>query len=190
MNRNEEVIFKDDPRAAEQVNVQMWKSIDGSLFFDEHMARWNSSTATRCEKCGKQTRWRGFPLCDEHQSEAERKKWEELELEEWNGEPLMLYDDKEFFFSMGDLDSYCDVHGCDPSDLMLVICVSSKPGDYHVDSDTFVDHLGEDQEIDDHVWEAIEALNQAIKDSSPMAWAWDPGDTRPACFYSKKEGEE
>ena len=46
------VILRDSPEAAEPVNMPVWKSRNGRVYFDEMAARYDGCTHVKCKDCG------------------------------------------------------------------------------------------------------------------------------------------
>ncbi len=110
--------------------------MDCGIEFKKHF-----TYAKRCESCA----WK-----------EKCKKYQALELVEWDFEaPLCIFDDDTYFFDADDILIYCDDHDIKPSELMLVVCGTSNFST--IDNDHWCDELHED-------WEPSAAFEKKLKE--------------------------
>lgn len=138
----------------------------------EHMAGYCCATARECRGCGARMEGKqGFTACNGCRQLEARKKWEALELVEWNGEHLATFDSDEFFF---DEESALEYVAENP-DAMLVICEPHKGGCFDL-HDWLADDLPEDADPDPpkEVEDAIAILNKWLTTTTFSWWPTGP----------------
>jgi hypothetical protein len=172
--REKPIILPGDPEAAKPVTITGWQSRAGHVYTGgeaEWLARSSGATHLPCESCGKPRPKYGFTLCPECRAVAIREQFAKLDRVEWDEEtPLCEYQGDRYFFSLEDVDEFCDDNGTARSDLMLVLC---RP-EYATELDPFDLYHEMLPEEETHVpaWmhKAFEALNRVIRDHQ------QPGD--------------
>ncbi|GEM_PF-1695761 len=98
-----------------------------------------------------------------------RKKYEALELVEWDARtPLCIYDDDTYFFDADDIISYCENHDIKPSDLMLVLCETTNFST--IDFDQWCDEVHEDWEPSSEFSKRLEEFNEFLQNESTNTW--------------------
>ena len=169
------VILPSDPEAARLETHQVWvdrlgRIYDTRLQEAERLARWGGATHVPCGDCGAPTP-KGWLVCQVCREKRARVRYDALEKREWDGEtPLTLYEGDEWFFSEEDIEVYCDTHGVEVGDLMLLW---SKPEHaYPPDPyDLYVDLLPEDGDLPDGVQEAFDELAEKLNAcKTPISW--------------------
>lgn len=173
----EKVIFPEDPEAAKLVTVELWQTRDGLLYGkdDEAIARRAGATHRHCEDCGAPVSLRRSPyvVCGDCRHKRDVKRWHELPRRPWDGTtPICIMHSDTFFFGEEDLADYCDVHGVQPNDLLLVHCRPSKPREIDA-ADYFCDELpedGDESSLPQDIIDAVDALNEAIRKCPPLSW--------------------
>lgn len=180
---DKKIMYDSDLAAVyEERTLKGWWSVKSthnnfSRFFeeDEHMARYDGCTHMLCKECGKRTHRKSWTCCADCRAKHTRKRYEALQVVDWDGETYVCtFDDDQFFNSPDEIYDYCEEHGCKPEDLMLVLCEPGYPS--QVNTDYWCDELPEDGELPAEVLEALDALNDVISKSGPIAW-W-PGKKR------------
>lgn len=95
-----------------------------------------------------------------------------MERAVWAGEPLVIFDSDQYFFDAESLSDYCWENSVLPSELQLVICEPNYPPEFDIEQhceEVIPD--GEDYySLSQQIRDAAEALNKAIKESSPASW--------------------
>jgi hypothetical protein len=169
--KEDRVIFSDSPEAATLVMVELWKSSRGKYYSkkDEAVARRDGATHIKCE-CGNVTEkmWTSCKVCrDKRQAE----RYAKLSVVEWDGKtPLCLYRDDEFFYSIEDIEAYCEEYEVSVEDLCFVLCERMKPPQVDVDS-LFEDHLTDEiSDIPDEIYKAAKEFNAILSEYAPKIW--------------------
>lgn len=123
--------------------------IDCGIEFEKHF-----TYAKRCESCA----WK-----------EECKKYQALELVEWNGEDaLCIFNDDTYFFSEDDIISYCEDHDIEPSGLMLVLC--HKTNFSTIDWEHWCDEVHENWEPSPEFSKRLEEFNEFLQNESTNTW--------------------
>ena len=182
-----EKIMYDSDEAAQRVTLSGWKSRDGFFWpdkddpkFAEHHARWGGCTHILCKECGDHTHEKHWTCCSHCRQKKSDARYESLEFQEWNGEPLCLWDGDEYFFSEDDIELFADEHEIeDVSTIKLVICEPQYASEIDVD-DMFCDLLPEDMYVHDvapKLAEAMATVNDLIRKKEEIM-CWMPGKKR------------
>lgn len=147
---------------AKRVTVTGWVDKDGNFFGEnEHLARWSGCTHIKCD-CGNLTE-KQWTACKECRNKKSIEKFKSFQVVDWDREtPICLYDSDEYFFDEESLDDYCEEHGCNKKDLMLVLCKASErqvlePKEF------LADDTHEDWEPSIEIIKAADAFNEAVK---------------------------
>lgn len=170
----EEMVLEDSPEAASVQTVTGWVSRLGHFFGPgeqgERTARYDGSTHKKCA-CGAITTKGGWIKCEACRAKEASEKFKTLKREKWDGKtPLALYDGDAYFFSIDDIDQYCEDNDAKPESLRLVLCYPVKPSEVNA-NDMFCDQLPEDGEVEDaDILAAVDALNAAIRKAGPFSW--------------------
>lgn len=169
------MILSTSDEAASIKTVTGWVSRDGHFYGEnERVARYAGCTHRPCEDCGEPAN-KHFIVCSTCRAKRQRAKYDALPKEEWNGDPICLYDGDKFFFDLDDIICYCEDHDVRPQDLMLT---DTRPdGLRRVDDDYWCDDLPEGVEVPDTVYDALEVLNKAIVGVGDIVW-WMKGSKR------------
>lgn len=170
----------DSDEAATAKTLTVWVSSGGRNFLNEHSARYDGSTHTRCE-CGKLTR-KPCTKCEQCKEKAAEEKFQKLPFKEWDFETPVYSKryDKYFFDEESIIDFiFEELEDEEDKDLRLLLCI---PQNYHeLDGSYWEDILPEDGEIDDRLQKAIDALNEVVH-KLPVA-SWIPSKTRTEYIY-------
>ena len=173
MKEAEKIILKDSPEAATYwTDITGWVSRGGRFFGDgpgaENSARWAGCTHVTCPDCGEVIE-RDFVRCKKCREAFAEKRYLARESRRWDGEtPLYSEVADRFFFYEHELNDYCEEYECTPASLRLLLCKGEWLSS--IDPDYWADELPEECELPPAVEEALEALNQAIKEVGPMSW--------------------
>ena len=176
---NAKIIMYDSDEAAQfKVDTIGWVDRFDHYWGDnEHAARMAGCTHHPCSGC-KGSVHRGATLCQTCTKKKQAKDYEETEGKEWNGDtPLYsMLNDQFWFADFRHLFEDCEGPGHSVEDLQLYICdpeYLTPIGD-----DRWLDDLPSEQygqigcvELPDDVWNAVEALNEAIKKQGRVAWS-------------------
>jgi hypothetical protein len=164
------IILRDSTEAAQyKTNLSGWVSRNGHYWGeDEHMARYDGSTHTKCEKCG--TVHSNHSYCSPCYKAAKEAKFDALPVEKWDGfTPLCLFDSDRYFFNDDVLDFIADL----PEDAVLRIAKCKPHYLALVTDDNWQDDLPEDGELPEEVAQKLDELNAAIKAAGPVSWFED-----------------
>lgn len=173
MKTETEIILPDDPRAARYVtDVKGWVSRDGCFYGnDERLARWAGSTHNVCEACEVVT-VRPHTKCPACRAKAGAERHAKRDTRPYNGEPIYSEAIEEFFFDDGDLADYLEGDDALPlEDLRLVFCYPQFVDCIDAE-DQWNDVIPEDGEAPDWLREAVETLNDTIREhrDHPISW--------------------
>jgi len=168
MTINDKPIFIESPQAAQIKTVTGWFSRIGTYWGnDEKMARFEGHTHIHCP-CGKDHE-RGY--CSiEHKQRLEKDfaSYPKLPFDKGSGVFNLLGTDT-FFYEFSGILEYISEEGIvDINNLKLVHCEGQ--GLSTLDSDHWADELPEDGELPDCVYEAMQALNLAIKQAGDVSY--------------------
>lgn len=110
--------------------------------------------AKRCESCY----WK-----------EKRKKYEALDIVEWDGKtPICIYDDDTYFFDEDDILIYCEDRNIKPSELMLVLCQTNNFST--IDFDQWCDEVHEDWEPSSEFQKKLKEFNDFLEEESTNTW--------------------
>lgn len=173
MKTEAEVILPGDSRAARYVtDVKGWVSRDGRFYGDdERLARWAGSTHNECESCGAVTE-RPYVKCPACRAKAAEDRHAKRKVKPYSGEPVYSEAIEQFFFDDGELTDYLEEDDAlSLSDLQLVFCEPQFA--YEIDAeDQWQDIIPEDGEAPGWLREAVERLNETIREhrKDPVSW--------------------
>ena len=167
-----QVIMYDAPEAASIQTVTGWVSADGRFFGkDEDLARFCGATHRRCENNPEHPAHEINSSCYQCRTERRDQVFAAMPAKEWSDEPLVGFDDDNYFFDAESLRDYLLESDVSLSDLRLCICEPNMPREIDP-SDVFSDDLPEDGEIlDDQLAAAFDLLNEMIRQSGPLSWS-------------------
>jgi hypothetical protein len=174
MSQAKEVVFADDPRAAEPVTVTAYKSLDGHIYLHEQAARYGSATHSRCDECSAPT-VKGWSLCDDHRIKANDAKYAALDAAPQRKDGLLYSRATEKFTDDPDeLLEELENEGYEVftlEDLQLVCTDPHYPSQFDL-ADYDVELAPEDQvnEWSEEVVNAVTALNAAFAAHQPLSW--------------------
>jgi hypothetical protein len=165
---DKKIIMRESDEAASIKTVTGWVSSDGRWWGDnESTARYAGSTHSLCE-CGTVVD-KGWTKCDKCRDKDRFEKYKTLQTKVWDGvEPLVLWDDDEFFFSDSDLMEYCEDQNMQPQDLQIVF--AEPVYGRFIDDDYFCDELSEDGDLPDTIHAAMGVFNEVVKAAGPLSW--------------------
>lgn len=169
-DKEREVMY-DSPEAAYRKTVTGWVSRHGQFWGDnEHMARYNGCTHTKCN-CGNKTK-RGRSKCPVCEVFAKNKRYHNLPFKEWDHKtPLALYNDDVFFFDEDAIIDYLDEYELNPEDLQLVYCRPEYLSE--IDGDYWTDSLPEDGDFTKEFKDKLNEFNRFINKQGPVSWFHD-----------------
>ena len=171
MKTETEVILPSDPRAAHYVtDIKGWVSRDGRFYGnDERLARWAGSTHNVCDACGAVTE-RPWTHCAPCRARSKAERHAKRETKPYNGEPIYSDAIDKFFFDEDELLDYlADDDAVPLNDLQLVFCKPQFARE--IDTDIWCDELPDDHEVPGWLTEAVETLNQTIRErEEPLSW--------------------
>jgi hypothetical protein len=166
------IILSTSDEAAQQITVTGWVSRNGHFYgSDERTARYDGCTHRPCESCGTPT-GRHEVKCPPCRKAHDDAKFAALPFEPYDGKPVALYHDDEYFFDEDDIINYAEEHEIPITDLRLVKCVPQYAEE--VDPrDIYEDLLPEDGELPDYVIAAFDILNATLRnfpEKRPISW--------------------
>ena len=169
----EKIVLNTSEEAATfKTGMSGWVDRHGRFYGkDERMARWSGCTHVLCSFCKKPVR-KGYTACDNCRLKKSIEKYNEMERKEWDGEtPLYSHRTDKYFFDSDDIEDDLHFYNCSIESLRLIICepIYLRP----IDNSFFLDDMPEDSELSEEIWDAINALNEAVKKQKPIAW--EPG---------------
>ncbi|MGM8922553.1 hypothetical protein ACS6O0_06695 [Enterobacter hormaechei subsp. steigerwaltii] len=173
--KTEKIVMMDSDEAASILTVTGWVDRQGRYWgSDEHQARWCGATHRKCKnKPGEHPIHSTHGYCEECHRESRQAKFATFEREVWAGEPLVIFDDDQYFFDAESLADYCYEHSLLPSELQLMICEPNYPPEF--DLEQHCEEIMPDGDdyycLPQAVRDAAEALNKALKESAPVSWS-------------------
>lgn len=168
------ILDTNEKAATYRTDIHGWVSRNGNFYGQsKEMAQWDGCTHVPCKSCGEPTPKQRLQ-CPKCRLARETALYNAREARAWDG-VAMLYSEKtgEYF---NDLETAEDLleKGETLVDLRLIIC---EPVYLHeINTDYWEDDLGEEGDLPEDVYVALDALNQAIQDADPVSW--EPGRFR------------
>lgn len=179
------IMYESDEAATYKEGIKGWVSSTGQYCGNnEHLARYAGSTHSKCE-CGN-TMSRGWLKCDECRAQRSNERYQALEFQEWNGEPVVEYDNDQYFFDEDDLREYIEEH--ESNELQFVIC---EPNIAPYIEEYALDLLPEDLYIDDiapELAKMIGDINDYISKNKPVI-SWGAGKRRTTIKFPDAKQE-
>lgn len=129
------------------------------------------ATHTDCDRCKQEFEkpYTYSKYCQSCEYVIRHEKYLSLPLVEWDGESaLSLWDDDQYFFSIDEIQDYCEEHELKISDLKLVLCEMSSFT--QIDFDLFVDETHEDWEPSDEMIKKVNEFNSFLEIESTNTW--------------------
>ncbi len=164
------VIMRDSDEAASIKTVTGWVSASGHFFGDdERTARYNGSTHQRCENNPDHPIYEKFGYCTPCHHDRRQKVFTAMPKQEWDGEPLVIFDSDTYFFDDDSLMDYCADNNIAPQDMQLVICYPNMARE--IDSDYWSNELSEDGDLPPELEAALNTLNEVVRRASPLSWS-------------------
>lgn len=172
---NEKIVMMDSDEAASIQTLTGWVDRHGRYWGnDERMARWAGATHRKCKNNPEE-----HPIhsthgyCEECHRESRQAKFAAMERAVWKGEPLVIFDDDQYFFDAESLADYCFEHSLLPSELQLLICEPNYPPEFDIEAhcEGTLPDGGDCYCLPQSVLDAVDALNKAIKESEPVSWS-------------------
>lgn len=176
MNKQpEKIVMMDSDEAASIQTVTGWVDRHGRFWGnDEHMARWSGATHRKCKNKPEEHQiHRTNSYCEECHRESRQAKFAEMERAVWCGEPLVIFDDDQYFFDAESLADYCLDRSLLPSELQLLICEPNYPPEFDIEQhcEEVIPDGGDYYSLPQAVLDAADALNKAIKESAAVSWS-------------------
>lgn len=173
------VHYDSDEAASYKTNLSGWVSRDGIYFgSNEHTARWSGCTHKTCETegCEEVISKNSWTICKACKERSDKENYEKLPVKEWNGEDPIYSDScDQYFFCLGSVLDYLEElqqpnFEQSVKSLRLVHCEPNYLSQVEVDH--WCDDLPEDEyDLPNKVEEALEILNQAIREEGPVSWS-------------------
>lgn len=170
--KEQKIIMRESPEAASIQTVTGWMSSNGHFYGnDESTARYDGCTHQLCHGCGEViAKSNYFCKCSDKRSQ---EKFDAMSEEPWDGESPIYSDWLDKYIFDGDIESLLDdqAEGTAMEDLRLIHCVPVYL--HQIDTDVWEDELrteDDSAEVPSAVDEALEKLNEAIKNAGPVAW--------------------
>ena len=166
------IVLYDSPEAAEIKTVTGWVSREGVFWGkNEHQARYGGCTHIKCE-CGNVIS-KSRIKCDDCYSKISREKYLALPFREYDGSPVVIWNDDKYFFSEDDIEEY--LYENEMSEIELLFCREQKWTE--VSSDVWEDIMVEEQDfLPDALQAALDNLNKVIAELPPCSYF--PGSIR------------
>lgn len=171
----EKIVMMDSDEAASIKTITGWVDRQGRFWGnDEHQARWCGATHRKCKNKPEE-----HPIhatngyCEECHRESRQAKFATYERAVWAGEPLVIFDDDQYFFDVESLADYCLEHSLLPGELQLLICEPNYPAEFDIEQhcEEIIPDGGDYYSIPQSVRDAVDALNKAIKESEAVSWS-------------------
>lgn len=144
-------------------NIKGWVDINNRFHGDgkdaEHFARYSSCTHMTCKSCGNECQ-KGWGICTECRDKEDIEKYNKLDYKEYDGSPVYSKLLDQYFFDEDDLSDYFSDEE-EIEDLRLVLCKENYFNE--LEPDYFEDILPEDGDLPEKLQEAIDELNNVIK---------------------------
>ena len=173
----EKIILDTDDEAAQwRTGIEGWVDRHGVFWGKSELrARWEGCTHVACKGCGAPIE-RSLSICRKCCLARERKTYLAMERKVWQGDSVVYSLTHERFFADADeLQEYLEDQNAVEDELNLVFCEPEHLR--QVDKDYF--DIEEEDDLPAAVREALAKLNQAILESSPIAWV--PGKYAVVC---------
>lgn len=173
--KTEKIVMMDSDEAASIQTLTGWVDRQGRFWGnDEYQARWSGATHRKCKNKPDEHPTHGtHSYCEECHRESRQAKFATFERAVWAGEPLVIFDDDQYFFDAESLADYCFEHSLLPSELQLMICEPNYPPEF--DLEQHCEEIMPDGDdyycLPQAVRDAAEALNKALKESAPVSWS-------------------
>lgn len=169
------IMYESDEAATFKTGLSGWVSAKGRFYGkNENLARYDGCTHKLCD-CGN-TMSKGWTKCDDCRAKASDERYEAMPFKEWDDEPLVLFGDDRYFWSIDDLIDYAEDNP--EADLQLVIC---EPNYAPEICDSYgEEYFPEDQYLDDvapELAKRIADLNEWIAKEKPIL-SWTGGKYR------------
>lgn len=172
--QSEKIVLMDSPEAASIQTLTGWVDRQGRYWGnDENQARWCGATHRKCKnKPDEHPVHCTHGYCEECHRESRQAKFAEMERVVWAGEPLVIFDDDQYFFDIETLADYCWENSVLPSELKLMICEPNYPPYFDVEQhcEEIIPDGGDCYSLPQAVLDAADSLNKAIKESEPVSW--------------------
>jgi len=170
--REQKIVMFNSPDAASFETVSGWVDANGRFWGkDEDMARYCGSTHRYCKSNPDHPIHATNGWCETCRTERMDKKFAEMQVRDWAGEPLVIYDGDTYFFDADSLRDYLIDSEDEPEDARLCICEPNMPREIDP-ADYFSDDLPEDGELhDDQLLAAFDLVNEMIRKSGPLSWS-------------------
>ena len=167
----EETILTTDAAAAHFRNdISGWVSRHGRFYGeDERAARYDGSTHSNCEDCGKVISKIGYTVCPECRGNRDDKRYHKREKKEWDGK-FPLYSDSidVYFWDMGQLEDCMADEGFTLDDLRLLICAPTMFFEISPE-DIYCDIMPDDMDIPYGIGKLFDELNADIREYTEPA---------------------
>lgn len=177
MQKEKQNILRDSPEAASIQTVTGWVSSTGRFYgADEHLARYDGATHTKCEKNPEHPIYKINGYCESCWAEKQQALYEAMPAEPYNGDACAVFNTDQYFWEENEILEYCVDRGINPADLQLVHCVPTYAR--QIDGkDYFSDDLPEDGELPQVLHDAFAALNKIIGHKKHVL-SWSQGKTK------------
>ncbi|EOV0251079.1 hypothetical protein ACOIWS_002731 [Salmonella enterica] len=173
--QKEKIVMMDSDEAASIRTLTGWVDRQGRFWGnDEYQARWCGATHRKCKnKPEEHPIHSTHGYCEECHRESRQAKFAEMERAVWAGEPLVIFDGDQYFFNAESLVEYCRENSVFPNELQLLICEPNYPPEFDIEQhcEEIIPDGGDCYSLPQAVLDAADALNKAIKESSPVSWS-------------------
>ncbi|CAK0702971.1 hypothetical protein GFB19_02925 [Escherichia coli] len=171
----EKIVMMESDEAASIKTVTGWVDRQGRYWGnDEHQARWCGATHRKCKiKPDVHPIHATNGYCEECHRESRQAKFATFERVVWAGEPLVVFDDDQYFFDVDALADYCLERSLLPSELQLLICEPNYPPEFDIEQhcEEVIPDGDDYNSLPQAILDAADALNKAIKESEAISWS-------------------
>lgn len=164
--KNDRIIMYESDEAASIKTVTGWVSREGIFWGDnERQARWGGCTHKLCD-CGNITP-KNHIRCGECSDKLQREKYLNLPFREYDGEPVVIWNGEDYFFSEGEIIDFLEEHELE--EIELLFCRSQNWTT--IDTDVWQDIMPEDEyELPPALKTALGSLNEVISKLPPCSY--------------------
>ena len=146
--------------------------VNGVRYWADRITKDQIATHADCQRCNNEFEkpYTYSRYCFNCEGIINNEKFKQLELVEWNGKDgLCLWGDDTYFFSLDDIEIYCEENGVDIHSLQLVLCRETSFGSINI-YECLADDLHEDWEPDAKLEGIQKDLDEYLSKASTNTW--------------------
>lgn len=172
MKKTAEEIHIDDIKDSEIMEPRKIFIVGDKKYYADRTSREQLSTHKNCEKCGikfkKQFTYDKY--CEKCSFEVDAEKYLSLPCVEWDETtPVCIWGDDTYFYSLDDIEFYCEDNEVEASQLKLVLCEQTSFSQINI-YDLLQDDVHEDWEPDAELVRLEKQLNDYLKSADTNTW--------------------